>query len=232
MRIIDRNNLVEEHLSWADNLINNFLAKLPSNVDSDNIRGAAYEDLVLLASRYRLEKGASFKTFARYRLMGSMIDVLREEDYLSKSARRDIKKFEKAKHQLLQKLRRDPTSEEIAEYVGMGIEEYYKKMLNIKSFFSIDQSDNDENNRRPFQIAAVMANNLYNYLENVEKKILSSQIINLLSGKQREVIYLYYLENLTMKQIAKKLSLTESRISQIHKGAVEFMRNKATNAST
>jgi RNA polymerase sigma factor for flagellar operon FliA len=195
----------------------------------DDLMSAAMVGLVTSADRFDPTRGVQFKTFAEQRIRGIIMDELRAQDWLSRPMRDKYKQLERTTAALGQKLGREPASEEIAAALGMELEDYFLLLGDVHaySFMSLDESwDDGEGN--PINLLEVLDDK---GVGDPQNKLIRHQLMHALGGvidelpeKERLVVTLYYYEELTMKEIGHVLTLTESRVSQIHSQAVVRLR--------
>ena len=195
-----------------------------------------YEDLVSYGmiglidaiNKFDNSKGMKFSSYASIRVKGAMIDELRKNRPISKGAMDKLNRYNKAIEELQGNLLREPTNNEISNYLGINmnevaeIENYinYISMVSLESvIFSDDEDVNlmgiieDKNSPSPDF-----------YLEDKEKLEVLSQAIELLKEKDRLILNLYYYEGLTLKEIGKVLEVSESRVCQLHSRAIRNLR--------
>jgi RNA polymerase sigma factor for flagellar operon FliA len=168
-------------------------------------------------------------TYAVFRIRGAVLSELRSRDFLSRANRRKIRELESIHLKLEQKLGREVDDFEIAQEMGVDIDQVHRtKQLSSISFISFEElgfSSKDEKEK------------LINYLVDSEEDALTltrlkelkgavARAIEQLPEKERLVISLYYLDELTMKETGKVLNVTESRVSQIHSQAILRLRAK------
>lgn len=208
---------------------------LPSNVSRSDLESFALMGLFDAIKKFEPDRELKFDTYASFRVRGSIIDGLRREDWLPRLLRDKIKRIEAVSQELLQELHRTPSSTEIAERIGSSKEEVetivrdslFSNVLSIESRPShhsdeyeegIGSSIPDESSPTPDE-----------HLLNNELKEELTEGINMLNGNEKHVISLFYHEEFTMTEIGEVLSLTTSRISQIHKTALFKLRKSLHN---
>lgn len=227
----DRDELILTHLPLVKYLVGRIASNLPPHLDKDDLMSAAVIGLITAAERFDPARGVQFKTFAEQRIRGTIMDELRAQDWLSRSLRDKLKKMERIIARLEQELGRNPTSEEIAKTMGLGLQEYFQMLeeIHLLSFVSLNEVWEDEDGS-PFGLLDVLADTK---IENPQNQLMAKQLVQLLGNaieelpeKERLVITLYYYEELNLKEIGEVLSLTESRISQLHSQAVARLRAK------
>jgi len=206
---------------------------LPKNVSRDDLTSLGMMGLFDALNKFDINRDLKFDTYASFRVRGAIIDGLRKEDWLPRSAREKAKKMEAMIEQLEQKLMRHATPEELAEHMNMPVEEVYQTVQ--EHFFSNvlslnetqpDQDDSDgktfvirdENIRTPEQ-------------ETIHKELVEELAENIkkLSEKEQLVLSLFYSEEMTLTEIGEVLNLSTSRISQIHSKALLKLRKLLSN---
>ena len=204
---------------------------LPASVDFDDLLSYGSLGLIDAINKYDPHKNANFETYAVIRIRGAIIDGLRKMDWIPQSLRRKAKEIEKAYFTLEQKLGRPPLDSEVAQFLGISENELEKQLQDVGnlSIISLEQPiDNGEND------LLSLSDLLVDYKspdpsEKTEAEDLKKQLekeLTLLTEKERLIITFYYYEELTIKEISKILSLSEGRISQIHKKAILKLKSK------
>jgi len=229
--VMNRDELVMSHLPLVKYLVGRISAKLPPHLDQQDLLSVAVVGLITAAERFDPGRGIQFKTFAEKRIMGSIMDELRAQDWLPRTLREKYKRLEQEFSKLEQKLGRNPTSEEVAAAMGMDLEKYFQLVEEVHSlsFMSLDDFQEDEDGGS-FGFMHFLSDN---GTENPQNQMMAKQLlqslgnaIDTLPEKERIVVTLYYYEELNLKEIGEVLSLTESRISQLHSQAVIRLRAK------
>lgn len=227
----NRDELVMSHLPLVKYLVGRISAKLPPHLDQQDLMSVAVIGLITAAERFDPGRGIQFKTFAEKRIMGSIMDELRAQDWLPRTLREKYKRLEQQFSILEQKLGRNPTSEEVAEALGMDLEKYFHLVEEVHSlsFMSLEDFQEDEDGSQ-FGFLNFLADNS---TENPQNQLMAKQLLHALGEaieslpeKERMVITLYYYEELNLKEIGEVLGLTESRISQLHSQAVIRLKVK------
>jgi len=230
----NRDELIMSHLPLVKYLVGRISAKLPPHLDQQDLLSVAVVGLITAAERFDPNRGIQFKTFAEKRIMGSIMDELRAQDWLPRTLREKYKRLEHEFSQLEQKLGRNPSSEEVAEAMGMDLEKYFQLIEEVHSlsFMSLDDFQEDDDGGT-FGFLNFLSDN---GTENPQNQMMAKQLlhslgeaIEALPEKERIVITLYYYEELNLKEIGEVLGLTESRISQLHSQAVIRLKVKMKN---
>jgi RNA polymerase sigma factor for flagellar operon FliA len=224
-----RDQLITEYLPYVKRIVQRLAVHLPSTVDVDDLMNVGVIGLIQAVDRYDPRRDNKFMTYAIFRIKGAVLSELRARDFLSRSNRRKIRELESAYLRLEQKLGREAEDQEIAEELGVDLEQVYRtKQMSSISFISLEElgvSSRDEKEK----LLSYLINNDDDALSMTKLKELKAamaQAIKQLPEKERLVISLYYLDELTMKETGKVLGITESRVSQIHSQAILHLRTK------
>ncbi len=231
--------LVKYSVDEKEEIINNFIPyikytasrlswRLPACLTEDDLISAGIIGLLDALERYD-PKVAKLNTYVEYRIKGSMLDLIEKNQFLPKHLNKKIFDLKKTIDQLEIELGRCPEDEEIAGKCGITLEEYYEVLCDMNKLknFSFEILDN---NNEIVSLLDLVSDSEDNQPEKVlEKNQLVEKIataIDKLSEKEKIIINLYYYEELTMKEIAKVLGLTEGRVSQIHNQAMGKLKLK------
>ncbi len=224
-----RDQLISEYLPYVKRIVQRLAVHLPSTVDIDDLMNVGVIGLIQAVDRYDPRRDNKFMTYAIFRIKGAVLSELRARDFLSRSNRRKIRELESAYQRLEQKLGREANDKEIAQELGIELEQVYRtKQMSSISFISLEElgvSSKDEKEK----LMSFLANNEDDALNLTKLKELKEALagaIKQLPEKERLVISLYYLDELTMKETGKVLGITESRVSQIHSQAILHLRSK------
>lgn len=190
------------------------------NVEYDDLVSYGSIGLLDAIEKFDSQKGVKFETYAYTRIKGAIIDCVRNQDFLPRSIRQKAKEIEKA-YVEIEREGKTPTDHEVAKRVGISIEELQKLQERISSgmIISLD-SFLEQNYERKIGGLEDFVSQPEHFIENEElKEVLRQQIDNLMEN-ERMVIVLYYYEELSVKEIAKVLGVSESRVSQLHTRAL------------
>ena len=224
-----RDQLITEYLPYVKRIVQRLAVHLPSTVDIDDLMNVGVIGLIQAVDRYDPRRDNKFMTYAIFRIKGAVLSELRARDFLSRSNRRKIRELESVYLRLEQKLGREADDREIAKELGVDLEQVYRtKQMSSISFISLEElgiSSRDEKEK----LLSYLVNNEDDALAMTKLKELKEAMagaIRQLPEKERLVISLYYLDELTMKETGKVLGITESRVSQIHSQAILHLRTK------
>ena len=230
----ERSQLIRDHMSLVELVVQRMIPQVPSFMSRDDMTSAAMEGLIDAANRYDPGKGIKFRTFAEYRIRGAIYDEMRKLDWFSRSLREKQNQLTQTMLRLERKLGRSPEEDEMAEAMDMSLEEYHQLLTRVSHLGCVslhETLDHTEEGRN-------FLDSLEDYdgpspldqIEAREMAALLAQILEQLSEKERLVIALYYYEELTQKEIAEIIGVTEGRVSQLHSQALLKLRVKLLNA--
>jgi len=219
-----RDELIRDHLDFADFVVYRMRPQIPATVSMDELKSAAMHGLMEAASRFDPARGVMFKTYAETRIRGAVRDELRKMDWFSRTMREKHNAVLRVVKELERQLDRSPMEDEIAEALGVSLEQY-QKMLNEIGHLGIvslnevlDSSGGGDS----------FIDHLMDFGgESPEEATGKKQLIGMLAGaidklteKERLVVTLFYYEEFSQKEIAGILELSEGRISQLHSQAL------------
>ncbi|WAM36801.1 FliA/WhiG family RNA polymerase sigma factor [Caldicellulosiruptor acetigenus] len=190
------------------------------NVEYDDLVSYGSIGLLDAIEKFDSQKGVKFETYAYTRIKGAIIDCVRSQDFLPRSIRQKAKEIEKA-YVEIEREGKTPTDQEVAKRVGISVDELQKLKERISSgmIISLD-SFLEQNYESKIGGLEDFVSQPEHFIENEElKEVLRQQIDNLMEN-ERMVIVLYYYEELSIKEIAKVLGVSESRVSQLHTRAL------------
>lgn len=222
---IDRETLIMTHLAKVKYIADRIAARLPSSVERDDLYGAGVIGLIDAVERYDASRGVAFTTFAEMRVRGAILDNLRSLDWASRSVRRRAREVQNAYGEI-EKLKGAPaTEEEVAARLKMPVKELHNILREISGLCITDLDEQDEKTGLSLMdtIYDTGASPLEQYEES-ERRNRLTKAIDKLPERERQVIALYYVEELNMKEIGAVLGITESRVSQLRTQAVVRLR--------
>jgi RNA polymerase sigma factor for flagellar operon FliA len=220
----DRDDLIVGHLPLVRAIANRVRESLPVQVELDDLVHAGVLGLVDAIEKYAPEKNVAFHLYAKHRIRGAILDSLRQLDWASRDLRKRFKSIEGLMQKLGQELGRAPTEAELAKEMHVSIEQYRK--LTMELFNAGLTAGQPHRVERPdhtsFAEATESSEQLPDQLfAHHELRGVLDQVIGTLPMRYQTVIKLYYDHDCTMKQIGAELGVNESRVSQIHKTALE-----------
>ena len=232
-----RDQVVLEHLPLVKAIAVRVHENLPVHVDLDDLVHAGILGLFDAASKFNPEKQVAFSSYAKHRIKGAILDSLRQLDWASRDMRRRHKQLEAATRDLAAKLQRNPTEAEVAEKLGMDPERWRSMMLDLRNVGLISASTRaNENEDLPApDFPSKPDTHPDSICAHEQLRGVLGVAIKTLPERYQKVVSLYYSGEMTMKEIGGMLGINESRVSQIHKSALEKMQvvlesNGITNA--
>src|SRR5581483_7297086 len=209
--------LVVEHLSLVRVIALHVLATLPKHVELEDLEQAGTLGLLNAADRFDASLDVNFATYAKHRIRGAILDSLRQADPMSRELRREKRKIDEASNVLEQQLNREPTEPEIAEALDMDLGRLRDIRWQLFNSQSMPVLSHPEEGGPEPQFAGSYEDRPDAIYSRGQLKRLLLQATGSLSERWREVLRLYYVEELPMREIGERLGVNESRVSQIHK---------------
>jgi RNA polymerase sigma factor FliA len=214
--------LVSAYRHLVDFQVSRLLIDLPASVDRDDLLSEARIGLMDAINRFDPSKGVKFETYASIRIKGAIVDYLRKLDWAPRSLRARAREIAAAEHMLESELGQAPDEEQLAAKLGLSLEEYRHTLsnlsvLNVLSFRDLEDSDGE------FQLKAEMSEPQDETARRDFTRCLE-QALARLPEREMLILDLYYRRQLSLKEIGDVLSLSESRICQIHSSAVVKLR--------
>jgi len=222
LRKEERESIIREFLPKINYIVKSLKHQnLPPIVDEEDLFQVGVLGLYDALEKFDPSKGVKFSTYAEIRVRGYILDHLRQLDWVPRNIRNKVKNLENKIVELETKLGREAKPEEIAEYLGMSLEEYmiYAEKAVNKILISLDSdvSKDDDESLHLWEVISTNDDTPEKYVEEKQlKEILSDIIMNKLDEREKLIVTLYYYEDLNMKEIAEILGYTESRVSQLH----------------
>jgi RNA polymerase sigma factor for flagellar operon FliA len=221
--------LIHDYLPYVKRIVQRIANHLPASVDVEDLMNVGVMGLIQAVDRFDPKRDNKFMTYAIFRIKGAVLSELRSRDFLSRSSRRKLRELEATCQKMEQRLGRDVEDVEVAEELGIDIEDlHHTRQMSSISFISFEElgfSSRDEKEK--------MMNFLIHNEEDAlsqtrlrELKFALARAIEQLPEKERLVMSLYYLDELNMKEAGEVLNITESRVSQIHSQAIMRLRKK------
>jgi len=227
-----RDQIVVEHLPLVRAIAIRVYENLPVHVDLDDLIHAGIMGLMDAAARYDDDKQVTFRGYAKHRIKGAILDSLRDLDWASRDLRRRHKKLEEITRELSATMERNPTEHEIAEKMGMDIERWRHVAIELRMVGLLSASTrraDDENQSAPEFPASEDLNPDVLTGKRQLSSVLNSAL-ETLPIRYQSVIRLYYNGEKTMREIGDELGINESRVSQIHRAALEKMAENLQSA--
>jgi len=220
-----RDRVVLEHLALVRAIAVRVHENLPVHVDLDDLVHAGILGLFDAASKFNPDKQVVFSSYAKHRIKGAILDSLRQLDWASRDMRRRHKQVEAATRELASTLQRTPTEQEVAEKLGMDVERWRAMMIDLRNVGLVSASTrSNENEDLPApDFPSKPETQPDNICAREQLRSVLGVAMKTLPERYQKVVLLYYSNEMTMKEIGSILGINESRVSQIHKAALEKM---------
>jgi RNA polymerase sigma factor for flagellar operon FliA len=227
---LDRDAMIRQYQPLVRRLAHHMMAKLPASIQVDDLIQVGLMGLSEALSRYEATQGVQFETFATQRIRGAMIDELRENDWMSRGSRKSQKEIEQALRRLEHQLGRSPVESEIAAELGMSLSEYQSLLGKVRGTQLVYLEDmarpgDDDDNFLDRHLADNDADPM-SMLRDQRLRVSLVEAIKNLPEREQYIMSMYYEQDMNLKEIAAVLSVTESRICQLHSQSIARLRAK------
>lgn len=227
---LNREDQLRKYSPLVRRLAHHMIAKLPPSVELDDLIQVGMIGLTEAIARFQPTQGVQFETFASQRIRGAMIDELRDGDWMSRGSRKSQKEIEQAVHRLQQRLHRAPKESEIAEELGMALDDYQHLLAKVRGTQLVyledlgGSSDDDENflDRHLGETEADPSA----VLTDQRMRMALVEAIKTLPEREQYIMSMYYEHDMNLKEIAAVLGVTESRVCQLHSQSIARLRTK------
>jgi len=224
---------IEAALPLVSAIVSSMTASWPRHVERAELELAGVLGLVEAAGRFDPESGTPFDAFARRRIAGAVLDAVRRRDWAPRSVRAGERRADRAERTLASTLRRTPTMAEIADEAGMTVAELAELRSRVRraSVVSLDAPTANREGRggdTPTDLSDMLFDpdqaDPAEEVEAAELRAMLRDALVLMPERHRLVVVGYFLEGRTSAELASLLGVTESRISQLRKEALELLR--------
>lgn len=226
-----REQIIIEYANLVKIVAGRLSMYLGYTVEYDDLVGYGTFGLIDAIDKFDLMKGVKFETYASLRIRGAILDQIRKMDWIPRTLRQKQKKIDQAYQKLELEHGRMGTDEEVAQEIGITIDELntWQNQTKVTNLISLDEfleqgaeirvdNDNSAHFEQPERV-----------MEKEEVREILIRTLEQLTENERKVITLYYYEELTLKEISHILEVSESRVSQLHTKALQKMRQKLGN---
>jgi RNA polymerase sigma factor for flagellar operon FliA len=223
---LDKEQLVSRYLPLVKRIAHHQMARLPANVQLDDLVQNGMIGLLDALARYEEGFGAQFETYAGQRIRGAMLDGLRDNDWLPRQVRREMRRVEASLQRLEQRNGRAPSEGELAEDLGMPLAEYQHLMQEAKGHQLLYLEDFAGEEGEDF-LDRHLGSSVEDPLALLEDKDLRQHLVKAIAAlpeREKLLMALHYDEELNLKEIGEILGVTESRVSQLHSQAIARIR--------
>ena len=228
-----RNTLIEHHMPLVRSIAERVLQTLPKSIDVDDLSSAGTFGLMDAINGFDLSRGIKFKTYCTTRIRGSILDELRSQDWVPRLVRLKAHRLDRAIRQLEGELGRSPNQMEIAQVLGISLEELqaHEAEANAKTIFSLSEKWDDGDEEKEMEKIEILADRKsVDPVDTIQQSDALEMITSSLTKKERLIILMYYYEGLTMREIGEIMELTESRVCQIHSNVMARLKAQLERA--
>lgn len=219
----ERERLVIEHAGLVKRIAYHLISRLPPSVQVEDLIQAGTVGLLEAAKKYDASQGASFDTYAGIRVRGAMLDEIRRSDWAPRSVHKNARQVTEAIRDVENRVGRSAKDAEVAESMGMSLDEYHQVVRDSTSYQVFSFEDIlSEGEEKPFWQGKT-SGPLDGFTRDEFKAALAQGIAGL-PEKESLVLSLYYDEELNLKEIGEVLAVSESRVSQIHSQALARLK--------
>jgi RNA polymerase sigma factor for flagellar operon FliA len=225
-KLARRDRVVLEHVPLVKAIAVRVHENLPVHVDLDDLVHAGILGLFDAASKFNPDKQVVFSSYAKHRIKGAILDSLRQLDWASRDMRRRHKQVEAATRDLAAELQRNPTEQEVAQKLGMDAERWRTMMIDLRNVGLISASTrgNEGDDLPAPDFPSKPETHPDSICAREQLRSVLGVAMKTLPERYQKVVLLYYTNEMTMKEIGGILGINESRVSQIHKSALEKMQ--------
>jgi len=226
---LNRNELITSYLPLVKSVAERFRTELPPSVETDDLVSAGVFGLMDAIDRFDPSLGVKFTTFCTTRLRGAMIDELRALDGVPRAVRLRARSIEESYRTLQERLGRAPTDDELADATGMAVPEMMTIQVQAAGSgpVSLAQTNAQGDELADWALGVLQDKKVpepSDVLHREEVRKLIRSVVHSLPRLERLVLILYYYEQLTMKQVGEVMSLSESRVCQIHSDVIRRLQ--------
>lgn len=232
---LSEDELIAQHAPLVRRLALQLVARLPANVELDDLMQAGMMGLLDAVRRYEVQDDAKFETYATTRVRGAMIDELRSQDWLSRSARSKARDIEAAVRAVQQRELRAASEQEIAEELGVPLDDYHAMLEDAGGVQLVHYEDlsSDEGREALERVAYAEDEDVAQHQDNPLNLLMSRNLhaavvaaIEALPEREKLLLSLQFEHDLNQKEIAAVMGVSEGRISQLRSQAVARIRAK------
>ncbi|MEV6489986.1 sigma-70 family RNA polymerase sigma factor [Actinoplanes sp. NPDC051633] len=218
--------LIRDNMALVGHMVREMLFKVPAHVHRDDLASAGYAALVTAAQGFDPQRGIPFGRFAAMRVRGALLDELRSMDWATRSVRARARRADTARQELTAKLGRTPTTEELAELLGVGVSEVAgvdddvqrAAVLSLQGFAAGTAED----------MVTDVSLNPEEMLLHRERIGYLHDAVSVLPERLRFVVEASFLQERPLSEVAAELGVTESRVSQLRTEALALLKDGLT----
>ena len=229
-----RDTLIVQYIYLIRYVVGRVKVTLPATISIEDIAGYGVEGLINAIERYSPQKNTRFETYALIRIRGGILDRIRAQDFLPRSLRKKIKDIKAAQEYLKQELGRMATTTEVANYLQMDPDKVSQIMSEDMTITSIYEKRGSTDDSIEI-IDTIEDTGKLTPQEHAEEKNVKHELeraLQRLPERERIIMVLYYQENMTLKEIGETISMSESRVCQLHAQGIMKLKNILSETRT
>jgi len=220
-------SLVLDNLGIVSFVMQRLTPKLPRSIDRDDIRSVGILGLTDAASRFDPTRSVRFRTYAEVRVRGAILDYLRSLSWAPRGLHQRAREIDAARNAIELRTHSCASVPEIAAELGIGLDECHSLIAQVERIEMAEAANVRESvHRQPF--GGMATSDPLHDLQRKEKLAMIWKIVGLLPERQKLVLWLYYHEEFTIKEVGAILNVNESRASQLHSKAIAAVRREVT----
>ena len=224
-----RNVLMERYLPLVRYSAERIGAKLPQEVENDDLMSAGVFGLIDAIDAFDLERGVKFETYCAPRIRGAILDELRSLDWVPRLVRSRATRLDRVQTTLRDLFGRSPTETEVADRMGLSSSEYRKLARDATATTQVSlfrKCGETDSNKDICEGDIIEDRRGRNPVRDAQRRDIKALVTRGFSRAERLILILYYYEELTMKEIGETLDLSESRVSQMHSAILERLKDQ------
>jgi RNA polymerase sigma factor FliA len=223
----DRDRLLEQHAPMVKRIARHLMARLPETIQVDDLIQAGMMGLWEAIDKFDPAQGTPFESFASFRIRGSMLDEVRNNDWIPRSVHRKARQLSDAVREVEEREGRTAQDREVAEALEMSLDDYFRflleargqRLVSLEALAGEDEADN-----------LLFGDGRHDPFAEIQLRWQLAHAIGRMPERERMVLSLYYVEELNLREIGDVMGLTESRICQIHSQALVRLRARMNPA--
>ena len=208
--------VIAENSDLVQRIARRCARSLGGAIDVDDLTSVGIMGLIQAYDKYEPMEGKSFRSYAEFRVRGAILDEMRRIDPMSQPMRRKVRKFENSVNMLAHSLGRLPTEEELAEHLDVPLDDVQNMRRDLQQIRMIYSDDRD--------LDTLHERLVKSKLDRQSLRVVLVNALKLLEERDQQIIALYYFHDLRLREIGEVLDLTEARVCQLHKRAVDRLR--------
>jgi RNA polymerase sigma factor for flagellar operon FliA len=214
-------SVLEEYAGLVKQVALHLISRLPSSIELDDLIQVGMIGLLEADQTFDASKGAQFETFARFRIRGAMIDEVRRSSNLPRSVMSNIREVSIARGELEQRLGRAAYDTELADYMGLSLDEYHANANKNHQYQTVSLTEGEDGEESELRFDGL---GITDQISDGQFREALADAISELNEREQLIFSLYYTEEMNLKEIALVLNVTESRVCQIQRQAIKKLQ--------